>query len=177
MALPEPVEQPTESDDDGADLGSEEGPQEAAGIEGLTAGADDGEEEEEEEETCGFCKYMKAGGCKEVFVSWLECVEKEKEGDGDYVEKCVPHMKDLRECMLANPDYYGPMLAEEAHMLEEKEEEGESEDPVREENAEVPRSGDVHVKTTTTTTAKNGAENKVSIKPTSSEESKPEKNV
>lgn len=26
------------------------------------------EDEEEEEETCAFCKFMKAGGCKDVFV-------------------------------------------------------------------------------------------------------------
>jgi len=27
----------------------------------------DGEEEVEEEETCGFCIYMKGGGCKDAF--------------------------------------------------------------------------------------------------------------
>ena len=32
-------------------------------------GGEGGEEdEEEEEETCGFCKFMKGGPCKKVFV-------------------------------------------------------------------------------------------------------------
>jgi len=26
------------------------------------------EEQEEEEETCGFCIFMKAGGCRQAFV-------------------------------------------------------------------------------------------------------------
>lgn len=30
-------------------------------------------------------------------------------------------IQDLRECMLANPDYYRPMLEEEDHYLDEKE--------------------------------------------------------
>lgn len=133
MALPEPVDTPEDSDDDAGqesaddDVGERSKGSETKGDEEKEAVNDgvveeDEDDEDEEEETCGFCKYMKRGGCKESFVSWLECVEKEKEGDGDYVEKCVPHMKELRECMLGNPDYYGPMLAEEAHMTEEDDE-------------------------------------------------------
>lgn len=36
-----------------------------------------GVEEEEEEETCGFCIFMKGGGCKDAFeVGALRCVER-----------------------------------------------------------------------------------------------------
>ncbi|GMH42982.1 hypothetical protein BSKO_10904 [Bryopsis sp. KO-2023] len=92
---------------------------------------DDDDDEEEEEETCGFCIYMKGGGCKQEFVAWMECVDREKEGGGDYVEECIPPMQALRECMLANPDYYGPMLEEEENRMKEREaeEEGEGEEP------------------------------------------------
>ena len=31
------------------------------------------EEEEEDEETCAFCKFMKGGGCKAVFVVSVKC--------------------------------------------------------------------------------------------------------
>lgn len=39
-----------------------------AAASGGTAAAGGGDEDEdEEEETCGFCKFMKAGGCKTAF--------------------------------------------------------------------------------------------------------------
>lgn len=38
----------------------------AAGSEGSSEGVAE-EVEEEEEETCGFCIFMKAGGCKDAF--------------------------------------------------------------------------------------------------------------
>lgn len=46
------------------------------------------EEEEEEEETCGFCIFMKGGGCKEQFEAWSTCVDTEREADKDFTETC-----------------------------------------------------------------------------------------
>ena len=69
---------------------------------------------EEEEETCGFCIFMKAGGCREAFVvrylwpvpavhelifrwasspdpqlqAWSDCVDRERESGGDFTEEC-----------------------------------------------------------------------------------------
>ena len=31
--------------------------------------------EELEDETCGFCKFMKAGPCGELFAAWEKCVD------------------------------------------------------------------------------------------------------
>lgn len=72
-----------------------------------------GEEEEEEEETCGFCRFMKGGSCKATFVAWENCVDAEKEAGGDFVEKCQKQTEALRDCMLADPGYYGDMLPSE----------------------------------------------------------------
>lgn len=46
------------------------------------------EEVEEEEETCGFCIFMKGGGCKEQFEAWSKCVDSEREADNDFTETC-----------------------------------------------------------------------------------------
>lgn len=71
------------------------------------------EEEEEEEETCGFCIFMKGGGCKEQFEAWSTCVDTEREADKDFTETCREATIALRECMLAHKDYYQPLLDEE----------------------------------------------------------------
>ena len=59
--------------------------------------------EAEEEEECGFCR----------FVQWEDCVDKAKEADGDFVEKCAKQTEALRDCMMADPGYYGDMLPDE----------------------------------------------------------------
>ena len=69
--------------------------------------------EEEEEEECGFCRFMKGGSCKTAFVQWEDCVDKAKEADGDFVEKCAKQTEALRDCMMADPGYYGDMLPDE----------------------------------------------------------------
>ncbi len=73
----------------------------------------DPEQEEEEEETCGFCIFMKAGGCKPEFTvcaeentsklrsrtraraeceplsqNWEKCVGQARETDQDFTEGC-----------------------------------------------------------------------------------------
>ncbi|XP_006658291.2 uncharacterized protein LOC102715220 [Oryza brachyantha] len=72
----------------------------------------EGEEEEDEEGECGFCLYMKGGGCRDAFVAWEECVEAAR-GSSDMVERCFEATASLRRCMDAHADYYGPVLRAE----------------------------------------------------------------
>ena len=68
------------------------------------------EGKEEEEEECGFCRFMKGGSCKATFVAWEDCVDAAKDAKEDFVEKCAAQTAALRDCMIANPGYYGDML-------------------------------------------------------------------
>ena len=76
------------------------------------------DEDEEEEETCGFCKYMKGGSCRAAFAAWEACVDAAKARDEDFVETCFETTSALRECMLRDPEYYGPMTGEEGERAE-----------------------------------------------------------
>ncbi|KAF7112879.1 hypothetical protein RHSIM_RhsimUnG0183500 [Rhododendron simsii] len=67
--------------------------------------------EEDEDGECGFCIYMKGGGCRETFTAWEDCVKKNK-GD-DVVDKCFEITGALKECMEAHSDYYSPVLRAE----------------------------------------------------------------
>ncbi|MED6210222.1 hypothetical protein PIB30_062163 [Stylosanthes scabra] len=74
----------------------------------------DGEAEDEEEEgECGFCLYMKSGGCRESFIQWEKCIEEAESNKEDIVEKCVNVTAALKQCMEAHSDYYEPMLRAE----------------------------------------------------------------
>ncbi|KAH1083987.1 hypothetical protein J1N35_023748 [Gossypium stocksii] len=105
---------------------SEEPPNQEPKVEG------EGDEEEEEEGECGFCLFMKAGGCKESFVGWENCIREAEENKEDIVEKCFEATSALKKCMEAHADYYEPILraekkAEEQAIIElEKEKEDES---------------------------------------------------
>ncbi|XVE85828.1 hypothetical protein DITRI_Ditri17bG0122500 [Diplodiscus trichospermus] len=78
-----------------------------------------GEGEEEEEGECGFCLFMKAGGCKESFVAWEKCVdEAEKNGD-DIATKCMEATTALKKCMEAHAYYYELILKAEKAAHEE----------------------------------------------------------
>jgi hypothetical protein len=105
----------------------------ASGEEAASSGAGGGEAAdapEEKEETCGFCKFMKAGPCGEVFAAWEACVDKHRDAGDDFVETCLPQTRGLKECMEANPEYYGPLLGgdeEEGEGAEGAEGEGEGE--------------------------------------------------
>ncbi|KAL0385850.1 UNVERIFIED_CONTAM: hypothetical protein Sradi_2979300 [Sesamum radiatum] len=87
------------------------------------------EGEEEEEGECGFCLFMKGGGCIETFIDWEKCVEDGEKNKEDIVEKCFQATAALKMCMEAHSDYYAPLLqAEKAaeekaakHLEEEKE--------------------------------------------------------
>ncbi|KAI3934662.1 hypothetical protein MKX01_012202 [Papaver californicum] len=72
-----------------------------------------GEKKEEEEAECGFCLYMKGGGCKDSFIAWEKCMEEAEEKKEDVVEKCFQVTLSLKNCMEAHPDYYEPILRAE----------------------------------------------------------------
>ena len=59
-----------------------------------------------EEEDCGFCTYMRAGPCGEVFTAWEKCVEDHRSRDEDFAKGCVPATRALTECMSEHKDYY-----------------------------------------------------------------------
>ena len=62
--------------------------------------------EPKEEEDCGFCTYMRAGPCGEVFTAWEKCVEDHRSRDEDFAKGCVPATRALTECMSEHKDYY-----------------------------------------------------------------------
>ena len=71
------------------------------------------EEEEEEEGECGFCLFMKGGGCKDAFIAWEDCIKQAEEKNEDIVEKCFEVTSALKLCMEAHADYYEPILKAE----------------------------------------------------------------
>lgn len=45
----------------------------------LSKGEDDEDSNEDEEEgECGFCVFIKGGGCKDSFIAWEKCVRSRK---------------------------------------------------------------------------------------------------
>ncbi|XP_022945633.1 uncharacterized protein LOC111449816 [Cucurbita moschata] len=81
------------------------------------SGGEDPEEEEEGE--CGFCLFMKGGGCKDSFVEWEKCIEEAEKNKEDIVEKCFEVTGALKKCMEAHADYYEPILKAEKMAEEE----------------------------------------------------------
>lgn len=80
----------------------------------------DGEEEEEEEEgECGFCLFMKGGGCRDQFIAWENCIEAAEKNKEDIVDKCFEVTSNLKKCMEAHSDYYEPILRAEKAAEEE----------------------------------------------------------
>ncbi|XP_029116296.1 uncharacterized protein [Elaeis guineensis] len=73
----------------------------------------EGGEEAEEEAECGFCLFMKGGGCKEAFIAWEKCVEEADKTGEDAVDKCFEVTTLLKKCMDAHADYYAPILVAE----------------------------------------------------------------
>ncbi|XP_041020063.1 uncharacterized protein LOC121261662 [Juglans microcarpa x Juglans regia] len=62
---------------------------------------------------------MKAGGCKESFIAWEQCIEEAEKTKEDIVEKCSDVTGALKKCMEAHADYYEPILRAEK-MVEEQ---------------------------------------------------------
>ncbi|KAM0933008.1 hypothetical protein DsansV1_C38g0234921 [Dioscorea sansibarensis] len=82
-------------------------------------GGGNGEKEAEEEEAeCGFCIFMKGGGCKESFIAWEKCVEDAEKAGEDVVEKCFQVTSLLKKCMDEHADYYEPVLKAEQAMAD-----------------------------------------------------------
>ncbi|KAJ1424932.1 hypothetical protein SESBI_11326 [Sesbania bispinosa] len=96
------------------------------------AGLESPEAEAEEEGECGFCLFMKGGGCREAFIDWENCVQEAEKNKEDLVEKCSQVTAVLKQCMDAHADYYEPILraekaAEQQAVIElEKEKQQES---------------------------------------------------
>ncbi|GBF89108.1 hypothetical protein Rsub_01825 [Raphidocelis subcapitata] len=73
-------------------------------------------DDNDDKEECAWCKYMKAGGCREPFEAWQACVDSVMGADVDTgarkeaVDKCSGVTQPLFECMMRNRDYYGPQL-------------------------------------------------------------------
>lgn len=82
-------------------------------------GEDLAEEEEEEEGECGFCLFMKGGGCRDSFMDWEKCIEEAEKNKEDIVEKCFEVTGALKKCMEAHADYYAPILKAEKVAEEE----------------------------------------------------------
>lgn len=47
----------------------------------------------EDDEDCGFCGYMKAGPCGDVFTNWEDCVKMAQSKDEDFARKCIGSTK------------------------------------------------------------------------------------
>ncbi|CAL5399459.1 unnamed protein product [Camellia sinensis] len=77
------------------------------------------EEEGEEEGECGFCLFMKGGGCRDNFIAWEKCIEEAEKKKEDIVDKCFEVTGALKKCMEAHPDYYAPILRAEKAAEEE----------------------------------------------------------
>ncbi|TVU15446.1 hypothetical protein EJB05_38967, partial [Eragrostis curvula] len=75
----------------------------------------------EEKEDCGFCLFMKGGGCKEYFISWEICVEDAEAAGEDDVERCHHITTTLWKCMKAHRDYYEPVFCIERDIAEDME--------------------------------------------------------
>nr|GME12312.1 GCK domain protein [Ipomoea batatas] len=112
--------------------GSSDPPPEKSDQESQEKIPEEGEEEEEEEGECGFCLFMKGGGCRDPFSEWEKCVEEGEKNKEDIVEKCFEVTSALKKCMEAHSDYYAPILqaekAAEAEALKELEMEKEKVD-------------------------------------------------
>jgi len=86
------------------------------------------QEKQEDPEECAWCKYMKGGPCKTVFEVWQACVDNVMPDSSDdskqaAVSNCEAVTRPLFECMMKNPEYYGPQLA---GMVPDSKEEGSS---------------------------------------------------
>ncbi|CAK0780794.1 hypothetical protein CVIRNUC_005177 [Coccomyxa viridis] len=85
----------------------------------VTGQGDEKDPEEEDDETCGFCIFMKAGGCKKEFTDWSKCVDT-KRGDGhNFTEECRDPTLNLQQCMEEHRDYYQDFMMDMATLKDE----------------------------------------------------------
>ncbi|GMH01751.1 hypothetical protein Nepgr_003590 [Nepenthes gracilis] len=114
-------------------------------IDGEVEETEDGGEEEEEGE-CGFCLFMKGGGCRESFIAWEKCVEEAEKNKEDAVEKCFEITTNLRKCMDAHSDYYEPILRAEKEAMKELEPQLEKENDPRNAVSQYSNGSEISVK-------------------------------
>ncbi|KAF9619096.1 hypothetical protein IFM89_005110 [Coptis chinensis] len=100
------------------------------------ASIDEKKVEEEEEGECGFCLYMKGGGCKDSFIAWENCIKEAEEAKEDIAEKCYQVTAALKTCMEAHPDYYEPILRAEKVAEQEAMKELEKEAELKDKSVE-----------------------------------------
>ena len=125
----ETLEEPTQLLDSPIDAESrgEKKPPEDPNSSEKVADNGDQEKDEDEEGECGFCLFMKGGGCRDGFIAWEKCIEEAEKNKEDVVEKCFEVTGALKKCMEAHADYYEPVLkaekAAEAEVAKELEKE------------------------------------------------------
>ncbi|XP_009592887.1 uncharacterized protein LOC107778200 [Nicotiana tabacum] len=109
----EPIRQPetAETQNSKEEINTET--QEENGEKDKDTNLEEEEEEEEEEGECGFCLFMKGGGCKDTFTEWEKCIEEGEKNKEDIVDKCFEVTSALKKCMEAHSDYYAPILQAE----------------------------------------------------------------
>jgi len=61
---------------------------------------------------CGFCKFMRAGPCGDVFTAWEDCIDACKKDESDFVDVCGSQTMALKICVDENPEYYGVLSSE-----------------------------------------------------------------
>ena len=66
-----------------------------------------------DDEECGFCVFMKAGGCAAAFEAWSACVDAARSDGADFADKCRPPTVALQRCMEANREYYADFMMPE----------------------------------------------------------------
>ncbi|MED6180292.1 hypothetical protein PIB30_008788 [Stylosanthes scabra] len=103
-------------------------------------------EDEEEEGECGFCLYMKGGGCRESFTQWEKCIDEAEKNKEDIVEKCVNVTAALKQCMEAHSGYYEPILRAEKAAEQQAVAELEKEASEKESKEQDRASSDSHQK-------------------------------
>ncbi|XP_043714885.1 uncharacterized protein LOC122663264 [Telopea speciosissima] len=91
--------------------------QEVSDHSNVSTSEENGDEEEDGE--CGFCLFMKGGGCRDEFIAWENCIEAAEKKEEDIVEKCFEVTGLLKKCMEAHSDYYEPVLKAEKAVEEE----------------------------------------------------------
>ena len=82
--------------------------------------------DDDDDETCGFCIFMKAGGCKDEFQvglaasiwlsngamalfltqAWSKCVDDERKDGKDFTEECKDMVQPFIHFMQAVPCYH-----------------------------------------------------------------------
>ncbi|KAL3914288.1 MAG: hypothetical protein SGPRY_007675, partial [Prymnesium sp.] len=45
---------------------------------------------------CGFCRFMRAGPCGDVFTKWENCIDRARDTNADFVELCGAETMELK---------------------------------------------------------------------------------